>query len=551
MIVPLNNLGQSGFCLHFPDAIIYVDPYLSNSVQELDSPDLSRLAPIPFPPEEIVDADWVLITHHHIDHCDPHTLPALAAASPTAKFIGPSPVIAKLNEWGISQNRTFKANCTDWLTITPRIKLIATLSAHPEVLYDELNSSIYVGYIIECDGKRIYHAGDTSLSREVIDDVVKKGPLHTAFLPVNERNYFRERRGIIGNMSVREAFGFAQEVGVKNVVPVHWDMFAANEVTPEEIFAVYDRLQPKFRLSFKPTSINLGDVKFSFVIRTLNEARYLQDLLEAILRQNVEGSTYEVVIVDSGSTDGTLDIARNYGCRILHINREDFSFGRSLNIGCEAALGEVLVITSGHCVPVDEKWLSKLCAPLFGGDAEYVYGRQIGGSDSYFSETRIFNKYFPEQSKIPQKGFNCNNANSALLKSIWQRYKFNEELTGLEDMELAKRLVLDHGRVAYVGDASVYHYHSESWSQIRRRFEREAIALQQIMPQVHVSVLDTLRYFVVSVFKDFYSRTHKEKKARLKDIVLYRWNQYWGTFKGNHKHRKLSIEDKEKYFFPE
>ncbi|MDV7398694.1 hypothetical protein RZS08_45230, partial [Arthrospira platensis SPKY1] len=85
----------------------------------------------------------------------------------------------------------------------------------------------------------LYMAGDTRLCDELIDALKAAGPIHTAFLPVNEINYFRNRRGIIGNMSVREAFGLAQELGFEQVVAVHWDMFAINEVYPEEIRLVH------------------------------------------------------------------------------------------------------------------------------------------------------------------------------------------------------------------------------------------------------------------------------------------------------------------------
>ena len=73
----------------------------------------------------------------------------------------------------------------------------------------------------------------------------------------------------------------------------------------------------------------------SVVIRTLNEARYLEELIRGIQGQKLpDGWASEVVIVDSGSTDGTLDIAGRLGCRIEHITREEFTFGRSLNRGC-------------------------------------------------------------------------------------------------------------------------------------------------------------------------------------------------------------------------
>jgi rhamnosyltransferase len=548
--IPVQMLGQSGCRLSFPGATVYLDPYLSNSVQILDAPDLERQIPIPIAPEKVTDADIVLITHEHIDHCDPHTLPIIAQASPQACFIGPAPVLKKLSEWGIAEHRLALAQET-WQDVAPNLRLHAIPAAHPEIERDTAGQLACVGYLIDYAGQKLYLAGDTMARQKIIDTLCKLGPLHTAFLPVNEHNFFRGRRGIIGNMSVREAFQFALEIGAQQVVAVHWDMFASNAVDPDEIRLIHKRMNPDFGLLIGPTHLNLGGIQASIIIRTLNEARHLDELLRAIASQTSTGLRHEVILVDSGSTDGTLKIAEGHGCRIQHISREEFSFGRSLNIGCEAAHGDILVITSGHCVPTDEYWLQHLCQPLLDGQADYAYGRQYGGPESHYSEHRIFAKYFPAQSKIPQAGFYCNNANAALHKSTWQKYRFDEELTGLEDMGLTQRLVKDGGRVAYIAEAGVYHHHSETWPQVRRRFEREAIALQRIMPQVHVGLVDTLRYTVSSVWKDWHCARKEGAPVKLADIARYRWNQYIGALKGNHEHRKLSHAEKEKYFFPE
>lgn len=558
--IPIKLLGQSGCRMQFGQTVVYIDPYLSNSVQELDNPEYKRLRPITLWPQQVTDADWVLITHEHIDHCDPQTLPQLAKSAPQAKFMGPPPVLEKLSEWGISRDRLIvtkkvankAATEAHWQDLAPGLKVTAVLAAHPEIVKTPQGQSHFVGYVLDWHGKRVYHAGDTALKQEVIDSVKAYLPIHTAFLPVNERNFFRERKGIIGNMSLREAYGFAQELQVKQVVAVHWDMFAVNSVDPDEIRLVHQKLDLAFSLLLQPQAINLADAQISIVIRTLNEARYLGQLLESVSQQDTAGVGVEVVLVDSGSTDGTLQIAEQHGCKIVHIKREEFSFGRSLNIGCEAAQGEYLVITSGHCIPADRFWLRNLVAPLAEGKASYVYGRQLGGQDTFFSESRIFAKYFPERSAIPQKGGYCNNANSAILKSVWERLRFNEELTGLEDMELAQRLQRDGGELAYVAEAGVYHHHHETWAQVRRRFEREAIALQRIMPNVQVSFLDTVRYIVSSVWRDCRQAMGSGGLlSHLLSIARYRWNQYLGSFFGNHEHRKLSQAEKERYFFPE
>lgn len=294
----------------------------------------------------------------------------------------------------------------------------------------------------------------------------------------------------------------------------------------------------------------MRSVEASIIIRTLNEARYLPLLLEAIDAQRSEFRS-EVIVVDSGSTDGTLEIAHSHGCRILTIAKQDFSFGRSLNMGCQAALGEYLVIISGHCVPCHGSWLQRLVAPLADGVVAYTYGRQLGGPETHWSEHRIFAKYFPETSSVPQQGIYCNNANSALIKSDWKRFKFDEQLTGLEDMHMAQQLVAAGSKVGYIAEAAVFHYHHESWPQVQRRFEREAFALQRIRPELTVRKRDLLRYMFKGVTTDL-------KHAYISQIPLHRWPgvcryrlaQYWGSYSGNRRSRELSASLRESYFYP-
>ena len=255
-LINIQLLGQSGCIFYFPQATIYIDPYLSNSVKELDSSDLDRNIPITITPDKVQDADYVLITHEHIDHCDPHTLPVLSKTSSQAQFIGPKPVIQRLESWGITKNRCFLAT-ENWQTISPEISLKAIPAAHPEINRDTDNNLRYVGYMLKHQDKLIYLAGDTSVCAELIDILKSFQKIDIAFLPVNERNYFREQRGIIGNMSIREAFLLADTANIKQVVPVHWDMFTVNSVTLEEINAVYHAMLPEFRLLIQPQQLEL------------------------------------------------------------------------------------------------------------------------------------------------------------------------------------------------------------------------------------------------------------------------------------------------------
>lgn len=170
----------------------------------------------------------------------------------------------------------------------------------------------------------------------------------------------------------------------------------------------------------------------SIVIRTYNEERYLNELLTAISEQKNNLVEHEVVIVDSGSTDRTLEIAEKHNCRITRIEKSEFTFGRSLNIGCDFARGDYLVFVSGHCIPASQDWLDELCKPMVEEGVDYSYGRQMGRDTTKYSEDRHFEKWFPEYSKIPQEGYFCNNANAGVTRKAWELFKFNEELTGLE-----------------------------------------------------------------------------------------------------------------------
>ena len=289
----------------------------------------------------------------------------------------------------------------------------------------------------------------------------------------------------------------------------------------------------------------------SIIIRTLNEEKYLSELLTKIGSQTNQGFEIETIIIDSGSTDNTLRIAKKYRCRITHIEKKDFTFGRSLNMGASFSRGDILVFISGHCIPKNDNWLINLINPIFEKKAGFTYGMQVGRDTTKFSERILFNKYFPEETKNPQQGFFCNNANSAINREVWSKYKFDEEVTGLEDMELAKRYTEDGGKISYIAEAAIYHIHDETWTQTRRRYERESIALKKIMPEIQISFFDTVRYIFVAVMNDI--KIALEEKCLHKEIIgiiKFRVAQFTGSYRGNHFQRVISKRRKENYFYP-
>ncbi len=253
-IINVTSLGQVGYKLEYSDVTIYIDPYLSNSVQEKEDIDCKRLLPIPIHPEQIEDADFILITHDHRDHCDEDTLIPISRSSPQSIFICPEKIRTKLTGMGISSER-INVIGEEVIRMQQNINLYAVPAAHPKVEKNINGGWSCIGYVIEFEHKRLYHAGDTSVAAEIVDVLSILGNIDVAFLPVNERNYYRDKKGILGNMSIREAFKFAEEIQAGTVVPTHWDMFADNQVYREEIELLYNKLKPNFKLLIEPSTI--------------------------------------------------------------------------------------------------------------------------------------------------------------------------------------------------------------------------------------------------------------------------------------------------------
>lgn len=249
----LSHLGQSGFRMQLGATVVYVDPYLSDCVERLHGPGLRRLRPAPVRPEAVLDADLVLVSHAHLDHCDPDTLSVVAHNNPGCRFLASYEAAEVLAaSAGVAASRILVAD--EGSVELPGGGVVHPVpAAHRSLERDGQGRPRFLGFVIEHAGTRLYHAGDGSVHEDVIAAVRRHGPIDTALLPVNECNFFRDRQGIVGNMSVREAFGLAVEIGARRVVPMHFDMFAPNCVYAEEIEVVYRRQSPPFRLDL-PTA---------------------------------------------------------------------------------------------------------------------------------------------------------------------------------------------------------------------------------------------------------------------------------------------------------
>ena len=118
---------------------------------------------------------------------------------------------------------------------------------------------------------------------------------------------------------------------------------------------------------------------------------------------------------------------------------------------------------------------------------------------------------------------------------------------------MAKKIQNEGGEIGYVADSIVYHYHRETWRQISRRFEREIIAYKEIYPNINININDSIRYFFVAIYEDIKHIKTRNIKYFLIEIyylIFYRFNQFYGTYRGNHIDKKLSNFMKEIYYYP-
>ncbi|NIS83309.1 MAG: glycosyltransferase [Anaerolineales bacterium] len=289
--------------------------------------------------------------------------------------------------------------------------------------------------------------------------------------------------------------------------------------------------------------------KCSIVIRAYNEENHIGRLLAGVLQQTIKD--IEIILVDSGSTDATIAIASRYPVKIVHISPEDFTFGRSLNLGIKQAAAEFIVIASAHVYPVYPDWLSKLLAPFDDPQVALVYGKQRGNTTTKFSEHQLFAKLFPEDSLLQQRHLFCNNANSAIRRSLWLERKYDEEITGLEDLEWANWAIGRGHVLSYAADALVTHVHNESPQQVYNRYRREAVALRVIHPKERFHFGDFMRLYISNILSDCWHAFHERVLVKeLASILQFRFMQFWGTYRGFSLSRPLTSQIKQVFYYP-
>jgi L-ascorbate 6-phosphate lactonase len=233
-------LGQSGFLIKSRHGLLAIDLYLSEHLttkyETTDRPHI-RMTRAPIRGEDIGGVDLILASHKHSDHLDPGTLPDLLAASPAAVVVLPESIIEHALQLGLPRKKLVGLDAGDTLK-RAGFRVHAIPAAHEALDTDPNGRHLYLGYVIEAEGRKLYHSGDSLAYRGLIERL-GSDPFDVLFLPVNGRD---PARGVPGNMTAAEAVDLAAAVRPRFVVPHHYDMFTFNTAPVEEFAAEACRL---------------------------------------------------------------------------------------------------------------------------------------------------------------------------------------------------------------------------------------------------------------------------------------------------------------------
>jgi rhamnosyltransferase len=181
------------------------------------------------------------------------------------------------------------------------------------------------------------------------------------------------------------------------------------------------------------------------------------------------------VIVDSGSTDGTLDIVRAFPTTLVQIKPQEFTYGFALNLGVAHVDAEIVATLSAHSLPANPDWLRALVEPFRRPQIAGVYGRQLPRSNATILEKlgmRLTGVLSDKPRLLATRPL-FSNANGAFRRSLWLEHPFDEAIGGAEDIAWVRSMQERGYLIAYQPTAAVYHSHGEPLREHLRRASRD------------------------------------------------------------------------------
>lgn len=246
--IAITWLRQAGFLVEGRDDALLFDPFLT------DLPGM--LVPPAATPEAVSWVTAVLASHEHADHLDGPAIGRIAAASTSPMFVVPRPLRQMAVDAGVPRERVLGVQPGDVVEIGG-LRIHPVPARHGVSMRDaytfgrELSGGDvrYLGYVVEIDGVRLYHAGDTIVDDAIVEQV-RGLDVDVAFLPINGRDHFRERMDVVGNLTPREAADLAAAIGADLVIPMHYDTVPGNTESPGVFLDHLRRTHPRISACF-------------------------------------------------------------------------------------------------------------------------------------------------------------------------------------------------------------------------------------------------------------------------------------------------------------
>ena len=219
-------------------------------------------------------------------------------------------------------------------------------------------------------------------------------------------------------------------------------------------------------------------VEISILILTKNGRCDLERVLPAVFHQETT-ARLEVIAIDSGSTDGTLELLRSFPVQVIQIPPEEFHHSRTRNLAASLARANIVIFLSQDAIPVDDGWLSAIIANFDDPGVGAVYGRQLAKVGSSMERRDLFDTIYGDRKIVKDPAnrngmgyrfYHFSDVNAAIRRSVWATVRFPENLKVFEDLGIAK-LILDNGwKIVYEPKAAVFHSHTHSTLGLLKRY---------------------------------------------------------------------------------
>lgn len=220
----------------------------------------------------------------------------------------------------------------------------------------------------------------------------------------------------------------------------------------------------------------MSDPRVSIIMRSYNEGWALKDTLRAL--QDQEYKNWELIVIDSGSTDGSVDLIKQAApVHFIQIQPQEYNPGRVMNHGMRLARSDYGIFLNADATPQGNNWLRPLATGLFDPKSAAVYGRQIPRLDCQAVYACDYDRCFgPERESTRWQHF-FSMVSSGIRKDIWSRRGFMEKLKYAEDDEYTRWCKTQGYKVVYCPDSMVMHSHNYTAAQAYKRSFGDAKAL--------------------------------------------------------------------------